>query len=85
VPIFIQKDGTVKLQRGVSDDGPIGDIFKAAYKAVEKWRFQPYLVDGQPVEVDYDVPYEADGKPYVPSYQRAPTPGNDAAGGHPGI
>jgi len=86
VPVFIQKDGTVKLQRGVSkDDGPMGEVFKEVYKAVAKWRFQPYLVDGQPVEVDYDVPYETDGKPYVPSYQRAPAQGNDVAGAHPGI
>jgi hypothetical protein len=86
VPVFIEKDGTVKLERGVSkDDGPMGEVFKAVYKAVEKWRFQPYLVDGQPVEVDFDVPYETDGKPYVPSYERAPTPGYDVAGAHPGI
>jgi hypothetical protein len=85
VPVYIQKDGTVKLQRGVSDDGPFGQIAKEIYKAVAKWRFRPYLVDGQAVEIDYDVPYEADGKPYVPAYQRAPTPGNDVAGAHPGI
>jgi hypothetical protein len=85
VPVFIQKDGTVKLQRGVSDDSSLGQIFKEVYKAVAKWRFQPYLVDGQPVEADYDAPYETDGKPYVPSYQRTPVPGNDVAGTHPGI
>jgi hypothetical protein len=85
VPVFIQKDGTVKLQRGVSDDSPLGDIFKAVYKAVAKWKFQPYLVDGQPVEADYYVPYMTDGKTFVPSYQRAPAPGDDVAGGHPGI
>jgi hypothetical protein len=85
VPVFIKKDGTVKLQRDVSVDGPVGDVFKAMYKAVAKWKFQPYLVDGQPVEVDYDVPYETDGKPYVPSYQREPASSDNVAGGHPGF
>jgi hypothetical protein len=85
VPVFIQKDGTVKLQRGVGDDNALGQIFKEAYKAVAKWKFKPYLVDGQAVEADYDVPYETDGKSYVPSYQRAPAPDDDVAGGHPGI
>jgi len=85
VPVFIQKDGTVKLQRWVSDDGRMGRMFKEVYKAVAKWKFQPYLVDGQPVEVDYDAPYETDGKPYVPSYLRISAPDDDVAGAHPGI
>ena len=83
IPVFIQKDGTVKLQRGISDNNPIGDIFKELYKTVAKWKFQPYLVDGQPVDADYYVPYEADGKPYVPSYKRPSAPGDDVAGAHP--
>jgi hypothetical protein len=83
--VFIQKDGTVKLQRGVSDDSALGQIFKEVYKAVSKWKFKPYLVDGQAVEVDYDTPYVTDGNPYVPSYQRAPAPDDEVAGGHPGI
>lgn len=85
VPVFIQKDGTVRLQREVGDDNPLGAIFKAVYKAVAKWKFQPYLVDGQPVEADYYVPYVIDDKPFVPSYQRTPAPGDDVAGSHPGL
>lgn len=85
VPVFIQKDGTVKLQRDVSDDSGYGPTMKAIYKAVSKWKFQPYLVDGQPVEVDYYVPYLTDGKPFVPSYQRPREPGDDVAGGYPGM
>ncbi len=85
VPVFIQQDGTVKLQRGVSDAGSFQSVFDAVYKAVKKWRFQPYLVDGQPVEADYYVPYDIHEKPFVPSYQRNPMPGDDVAGGHPGI
>jgi hypothetical protein len=84
VPVFIQKDGTVKLQRGVSDVGTLQGVFEAVYKAVRKWKFKPYLVDGQPVEVDYYLPYEITD-PYVPSYQKNPSPADDVAGGHPGI
>jgi hypothetical protein len=85
VPVFIQKDGTVRLQREVGDDNPLAATFKAVYKAVAKWKFQPYLVDGQPVEADYYVPYAIDDKPFVPSYQRTPASGDDVAGSHPGL
>lgn len=86
VPVFIQKDGTVKLQRrNVSVEGPFRKVEEAVYDAVEKWRFQPYLVDGQPVEADYYVPYPIDDKPFVPSYQQTPAPGSDLAGGRPGM
>jgi len=85
VPVFIQKDGTVKLQRDVGDDNPIASVFKAAYKAVAKWKFQPYLVDGRPVVADYYVPYPLNEQPFVPSYQRKRGPGDDVAGDHPGF
>lgn len=83
VPVFIQKDGSVKLQRDASDDSPLAPIFEKVYEAVAQWKFQPYLVDGQPVVADYYVPYKVDGKPFVPSYQSTPAPGDDVAGVHP--
>jgi hypothetical protein len=41
----------------------------AAEDAINHWKYRPYLVDGQPVEVGYTVYYNLD-KPFVPSYNR---------------
>jgi hypothetical protein len=41
----------------------------AAEIAISKWKFKPYLVDGQPIEVGFTVIYNLD-KPFVPSYNR---------------
>ena len=84
VPVFIHKDGTITLH-GDTSAGPMREIVEAIHTAVAKWRFQPYLVDGQPVEADYYVPYPIDGNAFVPSYQRTPTAGDDVAGGRPGL
>jgi hypothetical protein len=85
VPVFIHKDGTETVPGGVSES-PLRETIEAIYGAVAKWRFQPYLVDGQPVDADYYVPYDIDWKPNVPPYQRNPAPADDGAGGgHKGI
>jgi hypothetical protein len=46
-------------------------VLDAVSIAVSKWKYKPYLIDGQPVEVRVNIPYLIDGKPFVPSYQRA--------------
>jgi hypothetical protein len=69
VPIVIRKDGTVKVLPG-ADINP-QDLKDSIQSAVAKWKYKPYLVDGQPIEVQYSVGYLIDGKPFVPSYQRA--------------
>jgi hypothetical protein len=74
LPVILQKDGTVKINR----DAPKGwirqDVVDAVARAVVKWKYKPYLLDGQPIEVGFSVQYVVDGKPFVPSYNR-PKPG----------
>ncbi len=76
VPVLIHKDGTVKVQ--VDQMGP-GSIFMlsgwrelkdALMNAVGQWKYKPYIVDGQPIEVGVTVMYPLDGKPFVPAYER---------------
>jgi TonB family protein len=54
-------EGTVVLQATIAKDGTISELHSisgpkelipAAVKAVEQWRYQPYLLDGQPVAVE---------------------------------
>lgn len=52
VQIVIGKDGRVVSAHALS--GP-PDAFKAAEAAVRKWRYQPYLVLGEPAEVETKV------------------------------
>jgi len=47
--VVIASDGTVLEQRAVS--GP-ERLVRAAMESVKDWRFQPYNVDGKPVEVE---------------------------------
>ncbi|HEY3704256.1 MAG TPA: thioredoxin family protein [Terracidiphilus sp.] len=68
VPILIHKDGTVKVYR--SDIATYPALADALEAAINKWKYKPYVVDGQPVEVSYGVAYRIDGKPFVPSYER---------------
>ncbi len=68
VPILIRKDGTVKILPGANINPQ--ELKDALQSAVGKWKYKPYLVDGQPIEVQYSVAYNIDGKPFVPSYQR---------------
>jgi hypothetical protein len=66
VPIVIKKDGSVKvITRGIFP--PNQALKDAAEDAINHWKYKPYLVDGQPVEVGYTVHYNLD-KPFVPSY-----------------
>jgi len=48
----ISKNGTIENSRAIS--GP-AMLRQAALDAVKTWRFRPYLLDGQPVEVDTTV------------------------------
>lgn len=69
VPITIRKDGSVKTAEP-GRNSVIQALMDAAEDAINKWKFKPYIVDGQPVEVSYSVHYVLDGKPFVPSYER---------------
>lgn len=69
IPVTIHKDGSVKAH----SEGATAwnqELRDALAAAVNKWKFKPYLVDGQPVEVAWTVAYILDGKPFIPSYQR---------------
>jgi len=68
VPILIRKDGTVKILPGANINPQ--ELKDALQSAVAKWKYKPYMIDGQPIEVQYSVAYLVDGKPFVPSYQR---------------
>ena len=68
IPVLIRKDGTVKILSGAFFQSQ--DLKDAIESAIAKWKFKPYLIDGQPIEVQYNVGYVIDGKPFVPSYQR---------------
>ncbi len=65
IPIVIQKDGSVKLVPHSSDP-----VYDAVSRAVAKWKYQPYVVDGQTIEVTTDVNYVMNLKPFVPEYER---------------
>lgn len=54
-------EGTVVLMAVIGKDGRVEDVrvesglpllAQAAIDAVKQWRYKPYLIDGQPVEVD---------------------------------
>lgn len=56
--------GTVVLQATIQRDGTIGELRiisgpqelqKAALEAVKTWRYKPYLVNGEPVEVETQI------------------------------
>jgi protein TonB len=54
-------EGTVVLMAVIGQDGTVKDVrvesglpilAQAAIDAVKQWRYKPYLIDGEPVEVD---------------------------------
>jgi protein TonB len=54
-------EGTVVLMALIGQDGSVKDVrvesglpilAQAAIDAVKQWRYKPYLIDGEPVEVD---------------------------------
>lgn len=80
VAVIIQKDGSVKLHGGLVAFAPpvySQELSDAITNAVKKWRYKPYLVNGEPVEVGYNVEYAVDGKPFVPIYDMPKTPPGD--------
>jgi hypothetical protein len=76
VPVLIHKDGSVKVRVDEMGPGSISmllgwrDLKDALANAVGQWKYKPYIVDGQPVEVGLTVMYPIDGKPFVPAYDR---------------
>jgi hypothetical protein len=52
-------------------NAPNEEVRDAIEHAVNKWKYKPYLVDGQPVEVGITIPYALGTKNFVPSYEKA--------------
>lgn len=69
MPVLIRKDGSVKPNPDKLTFYPT-EMADSIETALAKWKYKPYLVDGQPVEVQITVPYVVDGKPFVASYDR---------------
>lgn len=60
----IHREGTVELLATIGKDGRIGNVkvvsgdamlARAAVDAVRQWRYRPYLLNGQPVEIETQV------------------------------
>jgi periplasmic protein TonB len=49
----IGKDGTIQNLRVVSTASPL--LNQAAVEAVKQWRYRPYILNGEPVEVDTTI------------------------------
>jgi TonB family protein len=62
VNAIILKSGKVKIK------GATGNPYltQAASDAIQDWKFQPYKIDGQVVDVEAMIPYTFDGKPFIP-------------------
>jgi periplasmic protein TonB len=63
----VRAEGTVVLQATISKSGTIENLRvvsgppllqQAALDAVQQWRYRPYLLNGQPVEVETTVNVE---------------------------
>ncbi len=50
--VVIGKDGRIQEMKTLSGEPILAD---AATKAVKKWRYQPTLLNGQPVEVETEI------------------------------
>jgi protein TonB len=50
---IIAKDGSVQSLRVVSSASPM--LEQAALDAVKQWKYRPYLLNGNPVEVDTQI------------------------------
>jgi len=52
VAVLVDYDGTVKRAQIVSDDPILGNV---ATNAVKQWRFRPYMINGEPYQVESRV------------------------------
>jgi protein TonB len=57
-------EGTVVLMAVIGKDGTVHDVrvesglpvlAQAAIEAVKQWRYRPYLLNGEPVEIDSQI------------------------------
>jgi protein TonB len=50
---IIGKDGTIQNLHVISSSSPL--LIQSALDAVKQWRYRPYILNGEPVEVDTQV------------------------------
>lgn len=62
VPVVIRKDGSVKNNGGAF--GPYGDLDQAGSDCVGNWKFEPFKLDGQPVDVADTLILTFNGGPF---------------------
>ena len=61
IPVVIKKDGGVKNNGGAQ--GP-EDLAQAAQDCVGNWKFEPFKLDGEAIDVADTLIYNYDGKPF---------------------
>ena len=61
IPVVIKKDGGVKNNGGAQ--GP-PDLAEAAGDCVGNWKFEPFKLDGEAIDVSDILIYNYDGKPF---------------------
>lgn len=50
---IISRDGVIERLQIVRSDHPMLD--RAALEAVSQWRFKPYILNREPIEVDTEI------------------------------
>jgi len=62
--LAVRAQGVVQIEATISKDGSVtnvkvlsGDavLARAAVEAVRQWRYKPYYLDGQPVEIETQI------------------------------
>jgi Gram-negative bacterial TonB protein C-terminal len=72
VPVLIQKNGHIKINGDTWGD-PL--LVQSAKDAIVRWRYEPYSIDGEVVEVTTTLKYVFDAKPFVPDTGANPKSG----------
>jgi hypothetical protein len=73
IPVIIKKDGSVK-----NNGAPIGppELADASKDCISGWKFEPFTLDGEAIDVAETLIYNFDGKPFkgVVGYASEPAP-----------
>jgi hypothetical protein len=74
IPVIIKKDGSVKNNGYAMSQ--FGDLSSAGSDCVGNWKFEPFLIDGQPADVSETFIISFNGGPFkgAPGYASQPAP-----------
>lgn len=67
--LVLDKDGRVRIDRGMTL-APSPAVLDSLEIALNRSKFQPYLLDGQPARVEFVATYPLDGKPFQPHFAK---------------